>query len=118
MRPFLISLVPLLVSLAAAADDQLPAELPPEQEKQAIALAESTGASIYRHDHAAAVATDSVRTLQAFRNDKRLRGWVTEQRGDSIVVTFVGAPDELPAAALYRVETSADGSVAGEPVVL
>lgn len=118
MRPQLLALTLVVVSFAAGAEDQLPAELTPDQEKLAIDLAESAGMAIYRHDHAAAIATDSVRSLRAFRKDKRLRGWITEESGSAIVVTFVGAPAGQPVAALYRVVTSEYGQVVGDPVAL
>ncbi|HSX60314.1 MAG TPA: hypothetical protein VLF18_08955 [Tahibacter sp.] len=103
----------LAVSLALAgscafAEGRLPAELPPAEESAALAAAASTGATIYRHDQAASVATDAARAVRKFKKDKRVKGWVTEQRGDAIVVTFI---DSTPAA-LYRVPVTQ--GVAGE----
>lgn len=90
---------------AAHAEEPLSQELPPEQEAAAIRMAEATGLDIYRHDHAAAVATDAARKLRKFKKDKRIRGWITEEQQDGIVVTFI---DQTPAA-LYRTMVSGDG---------
>jgi len=103
--------IALAASLTTAfAEEPLPKELPQDQEATAIQLAEITGLAIYRHDHAAAVATDAVLKLRA---DKRVNGWITEEQQDQIVVTFI---DKTPAA-LYRVAVSKDG-VAGQMAVL
>jgi hypothetical protein len=95
-------------SLAASADEPLRKELPPDQEASALKAAEATGVAIYRHDQAAAVATDAAFKLPEFKNDKRIKGWITEEQPNQIVVTFI---DQTPAA-LYRVTVSKDG-VAG-----
>ena len=94
-----------VISFAAAADETSPKRLPTGQEAAAIRSAEDTGLAIYRHDHAAAVATDSASELRAFKKDKRVKGWVTEEHQNQIVVTFI---DQTPAA-LYRVVVSKDG---------
>jgi hypothetical protein len=62
--------------------------------------------AIYRHDHAASVATDAALGIGALQNDKRVRGWVTEEKDGEIVVTFI---DQAPAA-LYRIVVSKDGN--------
>lgn len=97
---------------AVSAEDDVPQALPPEQEVPALLAAERTGLAIYRHDHAAAVATDVGFAVPGFKTDKRINGWITEEQQGSIVVTFV---DATPAA-LYRV-TVKDG-VAGPLVTL
>jgi len=107
----------LVAALASAcaptyADEALPARLSAAEESAALASAESTGATIYRHDQAAAVATDAALGLRRFKKDKRVRGWITEQQGNAIVVTFL---DGTPAA-LYRV--TVEGGVAGAVTAL
>lgn len=97
----------------ALADEVLAQALPPEQEAAALRAAEAAGLDIYRHDLAAAVATDAVIGLRRFKNDARVRGWVTEEHQDRIVVTFI---DQAPAA-LYRVSVSREG-VAGPVTAL
>ncbi|MBX3691571.1 hypothetical protein [Dokdonella sp.] len=92
--------------LAASADESLPKELPPDQESAALQAAETTGLTIYRHDQAAAVATDAALKLRQFKKDKRVKGWITEEHQDQIVVTFI---DQTPAA-LYRTVVSKDGA--------
>ena len=100
-------------SLTASADEPLPKELPADQEAVALKTAETTGLTIYRHDQAAAVATDAALKLRQFKKDKRVKGWITEEQLDQIVVTFI---DQVPAA-LYRVAVSKDG-VAGAVMAL
>lgn len=85
--------------VAFAEDDPIPQALPPEQETLALLAAEKTGMAMFRHDQAAAVATDAGFKVRAFKNDERVRGWITEEQQGSIVVTFV---DATPAA-LHRV---------------
>lgn len=102
MIRFTLSLVLVAASLAASADDSLPKELPPEQEVPALLSAESTGLAIYRHDQAAAVATDAAFKVRSFKKDRRINGWITQEQQGNIVVTFI---DKAPAA-LYRVTVS------------
>jgi hypothetical protein len=90
-----------LIPLATIA--ATPQSLAPQVEE-----AERVGAAIYRHDHAASVATDVLDTID-FRQDNRLAGWITEEKGDSIVVTFVGGEGRKPQLALYRVVVAGDG---------
>lgn len=103
----------------APAQEEFSAALSPTQEKQAIGMAETIGMAIFRHDRAAAVATDAMLGIPAIRDDKRLQGWVTEDDGSDIAVTFFGTPAfAKESAALYRVQISADGRIVGEPVTL
>lgn len=106
--------IALAVSLfTASAEEPLPKELPKDQEAAAIQSAETTGLAIYRHDQAAAVATDAALKLRAFKKNKRVNGWITEEQQGQIVVTFI---DQTPAA-LYRVTVSKDG-IAGPVTAL
>lgn len=105
--------IALAVSCLAASADDLPRELPADQEAIAIRAAEVTGLAIYRHDQAASVATDAARELRAFKKDKRVDGWITEEQQGQIVVTFI---DQTPAA-LYRIVVSKDG-IAGPVAAL
>ncbi len=102
MTRLILSLTLFASSLAASADDSLPKELPPEHEVPALLSAETTGLAIYRHDQAAAVATDAALKVRSFKKDKRVNGWITEERQGNVVVTFV---DKTPVA-LYRVSVS------------
>jgi hypothetical protein len=111
----------IVLVLAAAsahlgwAADSVPQELPPQEEQAALRSAEATGLTIYKHDHAAAVATDAVGALGILKSDKRLRGWITESQGEGILVTFIsGDTNEVPQA-LYRVSVSKEGEVTGPP---
>lgn len=109
----LLALVLAVSCSVASAEDPLPKELPRDVEAVALRAAEQGGAAIYRHDTAAAVATDAALKVRAFKKDKRIQGWVTEDQGGQIIVTFI---DQTPSA-LYRSVVSAEG-VAGPIEIL
>lgn len=92
--------------------DVFAADLSAVSESAALRQAELTGAQVYRHDRAAAVATDEALTLPAFRQDRRVRGWVTQNSPRGLDVSFV---DATPAA-LYRVTISDAGTKVGSVV--
>src|ERR1700735_3873888 len=97
------------------AAESVPQELPPQEEQAALQRAEATGLAIYKHDHAAAVASDALGALGILKSDKRGRGWLTESLGEGILVTFIsGDANEAPQA-LYRVSVSKEGEVMGPP---
>jgi hypothetical protein len=97
------------------AAESVPQELSAQEEQAALQRAEATGLTIYKHDHAAAVATDALGALGILKSDKHLRGWITEEQGEGIVVTFIsGDANEAPQA-LYRVSVSKAGEVTGPP---
>ena len=101
-------------SLVLAQQD-VPVPMDDARIAQAILDAEATGRAIYLHDQAAAVASDAVMELKAFRQDGkqgRLGGWITEQRDEGIVVTFLSS-DAVPRAR-YRVTVSSEGRVMGD----
>lgn len=100
-------------SLGASAQDVTLHKLSPEEETAALRSAEQMGAALFHHDRAGAVATDAALKVRAFKKDKRVRGWITEQREGQIVVTFI---DQAPLA-LYRIAVSAEGH-AGTVVAL
>ncbi len=105
MRLYLLVLVLALNSVAVMAEEPSPAELPPDQEATALRTAEAVGATMYRHDRAAAMATDAALAIRAFKKDRRVKGWITEEQGSHILVTFL---DQTPAA-LYRIKVSDSG---------
>lgn len=113
MTRYLLAIALSISCFTISAEDSLSKEVLPDQEAAAIKSAESTGIAIYRHDHAAAVATDAALELPKFKKDKRVRGWLTEEQDGQIFVTFI---DQTPAA-LYRVLVSRDG-VAGPVTTL
>lgn len=103
----------------AHAQEETPAPVGDAQVTKALLDAEATGRAIYLHDQAAAVASDAVTGIKSFREDGkrgRLGGWITEQREEGIVVTFVSS-EPVPRAR-YRVTVSADGHVVGDAVAL
>lgn len=105
MKQFILAIALGLAAVAAGANEPAPPPMTAEQESAALRAAEAAGLAIYRHDQAAAVASDAGLEVRAFKKHKRIAGWITEQRDDRIVVTFI---DRTPAA-LYRVMVGADG---------
>ncbi len=106
----------LLLPMAAhaeAVDKATPDELAPQ-----LRLAESDGAAIYRLDHAASIATDAMRKLDVFQHEKRVAGWLTQDKGSAVLVTFFGGASGDPPQALYRVTVADSGALVGEPAVL
>ncbi|HEY5808772.1 MAG TPA: hypothetical protein VIT67_12425 [Povalibacter sp.] len=97
-----LSIVPLMPAAAEPG--------PQEQYAAEIADAEHFGELIYRHDQAAWLATDAVQQL---RTDKRVRGWITNEHKDGIVVSFVGTTSGDALHELYRVRLSAEGMLEG-----
>jgi hypothetical protein len=97
------------------AAESVPQELSPQEEQAALQRAEAAGLTIYKHDHAAAVATDALGALGIFKSDKRIRGWITEEQGEGILVTIIGADATEAPQALYRVSVSKEGQVTGPP---
>ncbi len=108
-------LLGIALAQSARAQDDGHAATDDAQTVQTLLEAEATGRLLYRHDQAAARATDAVMELEAFRQDSkqgRLGGWISEARGDGIVVSFLSS-EAIPRAR-YRVEVSGDGRVNGE----
>lgn len=111
---FLTLLLALVAAVAYAEPPSL--DFSPDTENATLRVAESTGLAIYRHDRAASIATDAIRSLPAFKNDGQ--GWVTEEHGGEITVTFIGGMKGQPPAALYRATVSNDGKLIGNAVAL
>lgn len=86
------------------------AESLPSETASVIETAEARALAIYRHDRAAAIATDAALKLRSFKKDKRVDGWITEERNAEIFVTFI---DKSPAA-LYRAIVSSTEALVGE----
>jgi hypothetical protein len=95
------------------AAESLPQELPSQEEQAALGSAEATGLTIYKHDHAAAVATDALGALSILKSDKRVGGWITEEQGEVILVTFISGDAKEAPGAVYRVSVSKEGEVTG-----
>lgn len=91
-----------LFALLATAKESSTKQPSRKQESAALRAAELAGARIYRLDQAAAAATDAVLANSKFKRDKRMRGWITEEQSDQVVVSFI---DKTPAV-LYRVSVS------------
>lgn len=117
MRPFEPGIRQAATSFAVLwlllASPAVPAATSTVAEQAALRAAEVTGMAIYRHDHAAAVATDALLAAKAGTHDPRVRGWISEETPQGLVVTFF---DATPAA-LYRVSVSPEGTAAA-PVQL
>lgn len=90
----------------------------PEQ-AVAIARAESVGRELYEHDRAAWLATDALFAELGDGARERLRGWVTERQGESVVITFVAAGSEATTSlyrAVYRAEDLQERGETSEPL--
>ena len=90
-------------------------ELPSQEEQALLRKAEAVGLTIFKHDHAAAVATDALLASGVTKSDKRMHGWITESQGDGILVTFISGNENEAPQALYRVSVSKEGEVSGPP---
>ncbi|WP_257386212.1 hypothetical protein [Tahibacter caeni] len=99
--------ISLLFVTAGSDAQQLPD--PSGEDPAQLRMAESTGLRVYRHDRAAALATDALRGNRKFRKDKRVGSWITEARESSVLVSFVDKDDPDRARLLYQVDVS-DGS--------
>lgn len=97
----------------------VPAGYTHEQLNAAIEAAQSRGETLYKHDRAMSVATAEMLKFRAFKGDRRVVGWVTEEKdGQSILVTAVGGAEGKDPQALYRVTVDKDGDLEGNPVRL
>ena len=97
------------------AAESVPQALTEQEEQATLHMAEATGLAIYNHDRAASVATDALGALGILKSDKRMRGWITAEQGEGVLVTFIsGDVNEAPQA-LYRVSVSRQGEVTGPP---
>ena len=74
----------------------------PENHRAAVGSVVSLGLIAYQKDYAAAVATDEMAARGMF-DDTRVRGWVTDRKGDAWRVVYVGdVAGEM--RALYRID--------------
>ena len=76
---------------------------------------EQTGKKIFVLDTAARVATDALGEIRGFRKDPRLKGWITEESAEGVLVSFVGSKGEANVAILYRALVSMHGQLKGMP---
>jgi len=106
-----------LLVLSAAVQAQSPIVQTPEALSARLHSAEIDGAAIYKLDHAAALAIDAVQTLKEFRRDKRVGGWLTEDKDGGVLVTFYGSESGSSPMALYQVAISSAGT-ASNPAIL
>lgn len=91
----------VLLTAGMASAQLLPGGTDADPDK--LRATEALGVRIYRHDRAAALATDALLAKRKYRNDKRVAGWLTEAREDAVLVSFVsGRNDEAPAI-LYQI---------------
>lgn len=107
-----------LLMLSAAVQAQSPSVQTPEALSPKLRSAEIDGAAIYKLDHAAALATDAVQALKEFRRDKRVGGWLTEDKDGAVLVTFYGSESGSSPVALYQVVVSSTGTTASNPAIL
>jgi hypothetical protein len=113
LRIAVLALAAVFAQFGRAAES-VPQELTEQEQQAALRKAEAVGLAMYRHDHAAAVATDALAAIGLTKPDKGVRGWITEEQGNGILVTFVSGDANQPQA-LYRVSVSEKGEVSGPP---
>lgn len=107
--------VVLTIGVPSILGVQAMAEPPGGVPQTKLADIEQTGEKIFALDRAASLATDAVGKLKGFKRDKRLKGWITEEAGDGVQVSFVGSKGKAPASVLYRVTISAVGGIVSAP---
>ncbi len=107
-----VATTPLLLAAAAAGAQQLPD--PSGEDPARLRLAESVGLRLYRHDRAAALATDALHGKRKYRKDKRIGGWITEARESGVLVSFIDKADAEQVNLLYQVEVSDSSDGAGK----
>jgi hypothetical protein len=105
-----VSLLALTFFAVSAFGEEAPT--PPEF---AATVADSVrlGNAIYRHDRAASIATDAVLEVQRFRRDKRVQGWITQEKGSDIEVTFAGANGDGVLEGFYRATVPSNAMLSG-----
>lgn len=104
MKKFHTALMGVFVSVAAHAQ---------EPDHAALKSAEQRGLQIYIHDHAVAVVSDAVTPLFTEKARQQLRGYITEEKGGAIVVTYYGKGDGERMLAWYRAAVGPDGRLLG-----
>lgn len=82
-------------------------------DQSALREAEERGRQIYIHDHAVVVVSDAVQPLFTEKARQHLRGYVTEEKGGSIVVTYYGTGESERLVAWYRAAVGPDGRLLG-----
>lgn len=84
-----------------------------EPDQAVLKTAEDRGRQMYLHDHAAAIVSDAVLSQATETARKQLQGYVTEEKGGAIVVTFYGSGDDERQYAWYRAAVGPDGRMLG-----
>ncbi len=102
----------LSASLPVTAATVVPKGFSAEQLQLALDSAETKGAALFRHERAASIALAHVMKLREFKGDKRVTGWVTEEKDADMLVTFIGGREGEQPLALYRVTVGEKGKVA------
>lgn len=96
--------------LATAATNTVSAQ---DLDQSALRTAEDRGRQIYLHDHAVVVVSDAVQPLFTEKARQHLRGYITEEKGGAIVVTYYGTGEDERLAAWYRAAVGPDGRLLG-----
>ena len=98
------------------AADSVPRELPPQEEQEALRRRRSSGSYDLQSRSRGCCRYGCAWSRWASSNlTSAIRGWITEEQGEGILVTFIsGDANEAPQA-LYRVSVSKEGEVMGPP---
>lgn len=99
-------LVPFVIHAAGSASPVVPEHL-----RAGVDAAQDTGLLLYRHDHAALVASDLLPVVPAEPGlRQKIDGWITTPAGDRVRVIFHDDAD--PARAVYIIDVDDDGGSA------
>ena len=111
-----IALVGGLLVIADAANAQRLLDASGEDPSK-LRAAEAMGLRLYRHDRAAALATDALMAKRKFRKDKRVGGWLSEAREDAVRVSFIDAKTADAPQVIFEIDVRDADTKAGEVVV-
>jgi len=101
------SLALLAIAVIGAANAQ-------DLDQSALRAAEDRGRQIYLHDHAVVVVSDAAQPLFTEMVRQHLRGYITEEKGGAIVVTYYGTGEGGRLVAWYRGAVGPDGRLLGK----
>lgn len=116
MSHFRIACVALSALLFTAASPAQLLQGPGEDEQLQLRANEALGLRLYRHDRAAALASNVLLDKHKYRKDKRVQGWLTEARESSVLMSFIGARAGEEPTVLYQIDIADGANPAAEVV--
>lgn len=108
------------IGLCAFASNACAQRLPEAnaEDPSKLRAAEALGVRLYRHDRAAALATDALMAKRKFRKDKRVGGWLTEAREDAVRVSFIDTKSGDVPQSIFEIDVRDADAKAGEVTVI